>query len=234
MRRGSELTRLDRGGLDEHAPVPEQRCSVARQTLVRVDVRDPRDPKVRRVHPGCPADMRHVERNAEWRGIAFRGAPRRDESQGDETRREDDGRGEDREDDETRPLHETSWACRPKRVVNSRSVPDLPDPIIYTQICVRLWTANERKATPARWKIRSPRSSISPSPWIDRPRRSARHCATCVGSYRFGSCSTSSSSSSPPRHSGAHPDSLSSSSSRSSSCCWRCDPSRARPGDSSC
>src|SRR3989441_11327973 len=30
MRRGSELTRLDRGGLDEHAPVPEQRCSVAR------------------------------------------------------------------------------------------------------------------------------------------------------------------------------------------------------------
>src|SRR2546426_8566748 len=136
--------------------------------------------------------MGHVECNADGRGIAFRGAVRGDESKGDETRRKDNGRGEDREDDEMRRLHETSQACRPKRVVNSPSVPDLPDPIIYSQICVQPWTANERKATPGRWKIRSPRSSPSPSPWTDRPRRSARRSATCVGSCRFGSSSTSS------------------------------------------
>src|SRR5213594_93416 len=234
MRRASELTRLDGRGLDEHAPVPEQRGSVAGESLVRIHMRDPCDPKVRRVHPGGPADMGHVERNADGRGIASRCAYLRSEAEGDETRRNDDSRGEDHVDDEKRALHEVRICARPKKVVNSTSDLDLPDPIIYTQICVQPWTANERKATPGRWKIRSPRSSTSPSPWTDRPRSSARRSATCVGSCPCGSSSTSSSSSSRPRRSGVPRPSHSSCSFRSWCSCWRCDPCPARLDGSSC
>src|SRR5437867_6882861 len=134
MRRASELTRLDGRGLDEHAPVPEQRGSVAGESLGRIHMRDPCDPNVRRVHPGGPADMGHVERNADGGGIASRCAYLRSEAEGDETRRNDDSRGEDHEDDEKRALHEVRICARPKKVSIPRPTLILPNPLNYTRL----------------------------------------------------------------------------------------------------
>src|SRR5881397_1980425 len=100
-----KLTWLDGDRLDEHSPVSQQGGPVAREALVRVHMRDPRNPILGRVHLGFPADVGHVESNTHGRRIASRSGKGWDESQGNETSRQDDGHYENRTDGDARPLH---------------------------------------------------------------------------------------------------------------------------------
>src|SRR5205823_7807802 len=57
-------------GVHEDTPVAEQTDPVARQALIRTHLPDPRDPEVRRVHPGSSAHMRAVEEAPDRRAVA--------------------------------------------------------------------------------------------------------------------------------------------------------------------
>src|SRR6266705_172875 len=97
-----KLTWLDGDRLDEHSPVSQQGGPVAREALVRVHMRDPRNPILRRIHLGFPADVGHVECNTHGRRVASRSGKGWDESQGNETSRQDDGHYENRTDGDAR------------------------------------------------------------------------------------------------------------------------------------
>src|SRR5207245_8913009 len=60
MSGGPKLTWLDGDRLDEHSPVSQQAGPVAREALVRVHMRDPRKPVLRRLRLRMPAGVRPI------------------------------------------------------------------------------------------------------------------------------------------------------------------------------
>src|SRR3989442_6524542 len=104
MRRVPESTGLHGDSLDEDAAVPEQRRSVARETFVRVHVRDACDPELRRVLLGGSAHMGYVKREAHGAIPPTRDAGRLEGSPPDKGGRQEEGhRDENHDQDETSP-----------------------------------------------------------------------------------------------------------------------------------